>query len=61
MRNKCQSNIASKPATGMQRYTMTKNKQNNFRRVNVVGALHNLLNLKITGHALPAKVTLVYP
>ena len=51
-------NIASKPATRIQGYTMTKKKHLTSLkavRVEVVGALRDLSNLKITGHALPAK------
>ena len=57
---KYQSNIASKPATGMQGYTVTKKAFNvtESRRVEVVGALRDLSNLKITGHALSVKVIL---
>ena len=61
---KCQSNIASKPVTGMQRYTISKKKHLTSLkvvRVEVVGALGDLSNLKIIGHALPAKCYLTEP
>ena len=57
----CQSNIASNPAPGMQGYTVTNEKHLTSIKaveVEVVGALRDLSNLKITGHALPSKVTL---
>ena len=52
---KCQSNIASKPATGMQGYTVIKNKY--LTSIEVVCALWDLSNVKITGHALLTKLT----
>ena len=38
---KCQSNIASKPAIGMQGYTMTKNKHlASFKDVELISLVH---------------------
>ena len=51
---KYQSNIAPKPATGKQGYSMTQNKHFTWSLVHV----RDLSNISITGHALSAKVTL---
>ena len=49
---KFQPNIASKLATGIQGYTMTKYKH--LQSVEVFGASRDASNLKITEHDLPA-------
>ena len=59
----CQSSVASKPAPAVQRCTMTKNKHlTSLKAAGLQSLLHcgGLSNLKITGHALPAKLTLLY-
>ena len=57
---KCQSNIASRPATEMQGYTMTKNKYLTSLKASELRSLVYYgiyrTNLMLTGHALPQKL-----
>ena len=59
-----QSNIASKAATGMQRYTVIKDKHSSSLKAVELGSLvqaHDKSKLEITGHTLSVTVTLQNP